>query len=103
MLALCEVECFTAVLVVEPARVPELDQHLVAPELLLGPLQVLERRRLEDDVGRQLHQDPAELARLPQRRERLVAAAADLGPELARGPVDSAARVERRAFAEVRR
>jgi hypothetical protein len=31
-----------AVLLVEPARVAKLDQHLVAAELLLRPLQVLE-------------------------------------------------------------
>ena len=82
---------------------PELDQHLVAAELLLGPLEVLERRGLEDDVGRQLHQDPAELARLPQRLERLVEAPEDLGPELARRPVDPPARVERRGLAQVGR
>ena len=103
VVALEEGERLAAVLVVEPARVPELDQHLVAAELLLRPLEVLERRGLEDDVGRQLHQDPAELARLAQRLQRLVEAAEDLGPELARRPVDAAARVERRRLAQVGR
>ena len=103
VVALEEGERLAAVLVVEPARVPELDQHLVAAELLLRPLEVLERRGLEDDVRRQLHQDPAELARLAQRLQRLVEAAEDLGPELPRRPVDAAARVERRGFAQVGR
>ena len=82
---------------------PELDQHLVAAELLLRPLEVLQRRRLEDHVGRELHQDPAELAVPPQRLERRVEAAEDLGPELARRPVDPAALVDRRSLAQVGR
>ena len=82
---------------------PELDQHLVAAELLLRPLEVLERGGLEDDVRRELHQDPAELAVPPQRLERLVEAAEDLGPELARRAVDAAALVDGRALAQVGR
>jgi hypothetical protein len=103
VVALEERQRLGPVLVVHPARVPELDQHLVSAQLLLGPLEVLQRRGLEDDVGRQLHQDPTELARLPQRLERLVEAAEDLGTELTRRPVDTSARVERRRLAQVGR
>ena len=60
-----------AVLVVEPRAVPELDEHLVAAELLPRPREVVERGLLVDDVLRQLEEDPAELARAPQRLERL--------------------------------
>ncbi len=81
----------------------ELDQHLVAAQLLLRPLEVLEREGLDDDVGRELHQDPAEFPRLAQRLERLVEAAEDLRPKLARRAVDAAALVDGRLVAQVRR
>jgi hypothetical protein len=81
--------------------VPELDQHLVAAQLLLRPLEVFERGGLEDDVRRELHQDPAELVVQPQRLERVMEAAEDFGPKLARRTVDPAAPVERRLVAQV--
>ena len=80
-----------AVLLVEPARVAKLDQHLLARELFLRPLQVLERLRPVDDVRRELHQDPPELSGRAQRLERLAKAAEHLGSVLARRPVDAAA------------
>ena len=89
-----ELERLVAMLVVEPARVPELDHQLVTGELLLRPLEVLERARLRDDVRRQLEEDAAELARRAQRLERVAEAAEDLGAELARRPVDAAALVD---------
>ena len=55
----------------EPRRVPELDQHPVVAELVGRPLEVVERRRLPDDVRRHLEEDPAELARRAQRLERV--------------------------------
>ena len=81
------------VLLVEPARVAELDEHLVATELFLRPLQVLERLRPVDDVRRKLHQDPAELPGRAQRLEGLVEALEDLGAVFARRPLDPAAGV----------
>ena len=75
----------------EPDAVAELDQHLVAAELVARPLEVVERRRLRDDVRRQLEEDPAELARLPERLERVEELAEDDRAQLARRPVDAAA------------
>src|SRR5207344_270772 len=67
----------------------------------LSPLEVLERDGLYDDVRRELHQDPAQLPGLPQRLERVVKAAEDLGPELAWRAVDAAALVYGRLLAQV--
>ena len=80
----------------EPAAVPELDHHLVAAEALLGPLQVLERGLLADDVRRELHQDPAQLAGLAQGLERRAEAGEHLAAQLARRVVDAAAVVHLR-------
>jgi hypothetical protein len=66
--------------------VPELDEHLVVPDLLARPREVVVRRVLRDDVRRELEEEPAELARGPQRLERLEEPPKDLGPELARRP-----------------
>ena len=98
-----EREARVAVLVVEPRAVAELDEHLVAGELLARPLEVVERRVLVDDVRRQLHEDPAELALAPQRLERLEEEPEDLAAQLARRPVDAAALVHRHLVAELRR
>src|SRR6266508_6554709 len=73
---------------------PELDEHLVVPELLPSPLQVLERAILVDDVGRKLEEDPAQLARRTQRLERFEEAAEDLAAKLARGTLDASAVVD---------
>jgi hypothetical protein len=83
------------VLLVEPARVAELDQHFVATELLLRPFEVLERLRPGDDVRRELHQDPPELAGRAERFEGVVKAGEHLGAVLARRPVDATASVSR--------
>jgi hypothetical protein len=98
-----ETQRFLPVVVVEPGRVAELDAHLVACELFLRPLEVLERAILEDDVRGQLEQDPAQLPGAAQRLERLVEAPEDLGSKLARRPVDAALLVHRRLVAQVRR
>ena len=47
-----ERECVGAMLVVEPGPMPELDEHLVAAELLLRPREVVERVVPEYDVLR---------------------------------------------------
>src|SRR6266508_4471607 len=70
---------------------PELGEHLVVPELLPSPLQVLERAILVDDVGRKLEEDAAQLARRTQRLERFEEAAEDLAAKLARGTLDASA------------
>ena len=98
-----ERERLRAVLVVEPRAVTELDEHLVAAELRARPLEIVERRLLEDDVRRELEEDPAELARAPQRLERLEEAPEDLAAQLARRPVDAAALVDRHRVAEILR
>ena len=99
--ALEEGERLRAVLVVEPRAVAELDQHLVGAELVARPLEVLERRLLEDDVRRQLEEDAAELPRAAQRLERVEEAAEHLAAKLARRPVDAAALVDRHLGAQV--
>ena len=101
--ALEERERLRAVLLVEPAAVAELDQELVPGQLLLRPLDVLERDRLVDDVGRELEQDPAELARRSQGLERGGEAAEDLRAQLAWRPVDPAAIVDRHGLLQVLR
>jgi hypothetical protein len=83
--------------------VPELDEHLVLAELLARPPEVVERRVLVDDVGRQLEEDPAELAGLAQRLERAEELAEDHGSELARRPVDAAALVDGHSLAQLGR
>ena len=91
------------VLVVEPACVPELNKHLVVAEPLARPLEVLEREILVDDVRRELHEDPAELAGLPNGIERLAEAPEDLVAPFARGPLDAPTRVGLETIAQVRR
>src|SRR3954469_14555061 len=81
----------------------ELDEHLVAAELLARPLEILERAVLEDDVRRQLEEDASELALAAERLEHLEEAAEHLAAELARRPVDAAALVHRHLVAEVLR
>src|SRR5438270_783275 len=76
-----------AVLLVEPASVAELDEHLVAMKLLLRPFEVLERLWLVDDVRRELHQDSAKLPGRAERPERLAVGEEHLGAGLARGTV----------------
>ena len=71
------------VLLVEPAPVAELDQHLVAAKLLLRPLEVGEGGGLADDVGGKLEQDPPELSGGTKRLERAVEAGEDLASKLA--------------------
>ena len=72
-----------AVLVVEPAPVAEFDQQIVALELIGGPLAVVERGRLVDDIRRALEEDSTELPGLTQGLDRPREAAEDLGAELA--------------------
>ena len=48
-----------------------LDQHCVVAQEVARPLEIVERRRLPDDIRRQLEQDPAELVRLARRRQAL--------------------------------
>ncbi len=69
----------------------------------LRPLEVVERRRLANDVRRELEEDPAELPALAQRLERVEELAEDDRPLLARRPVDAPALVDRHALAEVGR
>src|SRR5207249_8690984 len=64
-----EAQCLLAMLVVQPACVSELDEHLVVPDLLASPAEIVERAILVNDVGRELEQDPAQLSRRPQRLE----------------------------------
>ena len=92
-----------AALLGEPVAVAELDEHLVAAELVARPLEVVERRRLRDDVRRQLEEDPAELPGPPQRLERAEELAEDDPAQLPRRPVDPAAGVDRHAVAQVGR
>ena len=92
-----------AVLVVEPARVPELDEHLVVAELLVRPLQIVERAILVHDIRGKLKEDPAQLAGRPEWLERCEEAAEDLSAKLAGGPVDATLLVGRHLVAEVRR
>ena len=98
-----EAQRLVAMLVVEPARVPELDEHLVATELLARPLQIVQRAVLEHDVRGELEQDPAELAGGAQRLERLEKATEDLAAKLPRRPLDAALVVRRRVVAQVGR
>src|SRR5437870_1165217 len=98
-----EAESVVAVLVLEPARVPELDQHLVVPELLAGPAQIVERAILVDHVRRELEQDAAQLPRRPQWLERFEETAKHLPAKLPRRPLDPATLICRRVVAEVRR
>ena len=86
-----------------PASVPELDQHLVLAHLFSGPREVVERELLVDDVGRELEEDSAELARRAQRLECLAEAPEDLAAKLPRRAIDPAALVDRRLVAEVGR
>ena len=65
--------------------VPELDERLVAVELLHRPGEIVERERLVDDVGAGLEQNAAELAALTQRLQRSVEAAKDLCAQLPGG------------------
>ena len=71
-----------AVLLLQPARVPELDQQGRSPELLLRLEQVVESGVLADDVGRKLEEDPAQLAGVLERRDSAQEAAEDLGTKL---------------------
>src|SRR5882672_6141968 len=88
-------------LVVQPRAVTELDEHLVAAELLTRPLEILERAVLEHDVRRELEEDAAELPLAPQRLERLEKAAEHLAAELARRAVDLTALVHRHGVTEI--
>ena len=87
----------------EPVAVAELDEHLVAAELVARPLEVVERRGLRDDVGRHLEEDPAELPGLAQRLERGQELAEHDRALLGRRAVDPAAGIERHPVAEVGR
>jgi hypothetical protein len=98
-----EREDASAVLLVEPAPVAKLDEHLVAAELLPRPLEILEGRRLADDIRGELNEDAPELPRAPDRLERLVEASEDLAAELARRPIDPAALVDRSFASQVGR
>src|SRR5713101_7717473 len=88
-------------LVVQPRAVTELDEHLVAAELLTRPLEIFERAVLEDDIRGKLKEDAAQLALAAQRLERLEKAAEDLAAELARRAVDPAALVHRHRVTEI--
>ncbi len=79
----------------------ELDEHLVVSELVPRPLEIFERAVLVDDVGRELEEDAAELARRPQRLERREEAPEHLAAQLAGRPVDPAAFVHRHCVAQV--
>jgi hypothetical protein len=61
--------------------VPEFDEHAVVAELVMCPLQVVERRLLVDEVWRELKEDAAELARLAQRRQPFDERAEDRGAQ----------------------
>ena len=90
-----------AVLVVQPGAMPELDEHLVVADLLTRPLEVLERVLLVHDVLRQLEENAAELARRPQRLERLEESPEDLSAQLPRRAVDATAVVDGHLVAKV--
>src|SRR6185437_9168517 len=92
-----------AVLVVEPARMPELDEQLVVAKLLPRPLEIVERTVLVDDVRRELKQDPSEFPCRSQRLERSEEPAEDLAAKLPRRPLDAPALVGRRLVAQVGR
>src|SRR4029079_8682119 len=92
-----------AVVVVEPARMPELDEQLVVPDLLARPLEIVERTILVDDVRWELKQDPSELPCRSQRLERSKEPAEDLSAKLPRWALDAPALVGRRLVAEVGR
>jgi hypothetical protein len=92
-----------AVLVVEPASVPELDEQVDIRKLLARPLEVLERAVAIDHVRRQLEQDTAELARLAERRDRREEAAEDLAAHLPRHPLDPSVPVHLEPLVQVRR
>ena len=98
-----EAQRLLALVVLVPASVTELDEHLVVLDLLARPGEVVERGLLGDDVRRELEEEPAELPGRAQRLERCSEPAEDLGAKLARGPVDPAAIVLRRLVAQVRR
>ena len=72
-----------------PGTVTRLEQEVVVADLLACPLEVVERRRLPDDVRRHLEEEAAELPRVAERCERVEELAEDLGARLARGPVDA--------------
>ena len=90
-------------LLVVPACVPELDEHLVVAELLARPPDVVERALLPDDVRGELEQDPAQLSLRPERAECRQEALEHLAAELAGRPVDAAFLVGRRLVAQVGR
>src|SRR4029077_2084179 len=92
-----------AVLAVEPARMPELDEQLVVAELLARPLEIVERTVLVDDVRRELKQDPSELPRRSPRVERSKEPTEDLTAKLPRRPLDAPSLVRRRLVAQVGR
>src|SRR5207249_5821395 len=88
-------ERVSPMLVVEPAQMPELNEHVVFADLLPRPFQVLQRAIFVHDIGGKLEEDPAELSRRAKRLERLEEAPEDLPSELARRPVDAALLVGR--------
>ena len=98
-----EAQRLLAVLVLVPAPVPELDEHLVVLDLLARPGEVVEGGFLRDDVRRELEQETAELPSRAKRLERRPEPPEDLGAKLTRRPVDPAAIVLRRLVAQVRR
>src|SRR6185312_16999388 len=100
---LAEAQRLVAMFLVEPADVADLDEHLVAAELLARPLQILERAVLVDDVRRELEEDAAKLPGRAQRFQRLQEPAEDLPAELARRSLDAAFVVGRRVVAEIGR
>src|SRR5439155_23430521 len=96
-----EAERLLALLVLVPAPVPELDEHLVVADLLAGPGEIVVRGLLGHDVRRELEQDAAELSGDAQRLERSEETAEDLAAELARGAVDPATLVLRAPVAQI--
>src|SRR5207247_1655248 len=92
-----------AMILVEPARVPELHEHLVVSDLLARPLQVLERAVLVDHIRGKLEEDPAELATGAQRLECDEESSKDLTAKLPGRPLDSTPLVCLRLVTQIRR
>jgi hypothetical protein len=86
-----------------PRPVARLEQERVAADLVARPVQVVERRRLPDDVRRHLEEDAAELARVAERRQRVEEFAEDGAARVTRRTVDASAVVDGQTFAQLGR
>src|SRR5829696_2451851 len=82
-----EREGVRAVVLVEPAAVAELDEHVMSLESLAGPFEVRQRGITVNDVRRELEQDPTELAGRTQGFEPGEEPLEHLGAKLPRRPV----------------